>query len=466
MQLEKSICILTILLIILFVPLWANSNTDQNNQLTKAIQLFDKEQFAEAEPIFKKLLSENPNDFMINYFYGACKTENGHYSKSVLNLLEKASKEVSPLNINYYLGVQHHAQNNWESALKFYNKYKLQASETDQVKVNLLNKIQLCFDQTNPFPVVQETPEEIVFNAVDTLTGKSDTTIIAMNGYFFQADSTPQFADLTSISNEEQEADNDKIENQIIDKPIKFIVNSEITYLFLSNFRTEDGKSFYKKGESKFEELDRAMKSINQLREKYASTWSRNAKDSIGQEILFIENQIFELKDSANELHFHAKDLENNYWQNASKHEIETFRKKIQENAEKQKEQIYATPIILTDSNDYYNIFLSTNEFDNLAEEKTDPDLIYKIQIGAYSRGLPNFVKKLYDRLTLIRKIENYTDENGVVVYTTGNLTKYEDAKKMQKQIRQEGVEDAYVVPYLKGKRITLEQAFKIEENK
>ena len=46
-----------------------------------------------------------------------------------------------------------------------------------------------------------------------------------------------------------------------------------------------------------------------------------------------------------------------------------------------------------------------------------------------------------------------------MVVYTTGNLTNYEDAEKMKNQVRQEGIKDAYIVPYLKGKRITLEQA-------
>jgi hypothetical protein len=33
----------------------------------------------------------------------------------------------------------------------------------------------------------------------------------------------------------------------------------------------------------------------------------------------------------------------------------------------------------------------------------------------------------------------------------------------MQNQVRQEGIEDAFVVPYFNGKRITLEQAKKIE---
>jgi hypothetical protein len=37
--------------------------------------------------------------------------------------------------------------------------------------------------------------------------------------------------------------------------------------------------------------------------------------------------------------------------------------------------------------------------------------------------------------LSVIRTIETYTDEKGVVVYTTGNLTRYEDAMKLQNQV-------------------------------
>ena len=86
--------------------------------------------------------------------------------------------------------------------------------------------------------------------------------------------------------------------------------------------------------------------------------------------------------------------------------------------------------------------------------------------MGAYRRGLPPYVKRLFDKLSYIRKIENYTDEKGIVVYTTGNLTNYDDALKMQEQVRREGVEDAYVVPYFNGKRITLSEAKEIANDK
>ncbi|HSM48661.1 MAG TPA: hypothetical protein VK872_12650, partial [Draconibacterium sp.] len=92
--------------------------------------------------------------------------------------------------------------------------------------------------------------------------------------------------------------------------------------------------------------------------------------------------------------------------------------------------------------------------------------ITYKIQIGAYSRGIPNNMKSVFSKISVIRKVENYTDEKGVVVYTTGNLTNYEDALVMQKQVQQEGIKDAIIAAYLNGKRIPLEQAKEIEKEK
>ena len=100
------------------------------------------------------------------------------------------------------------------------------------------------------------------------------------------------------------------------------------------------------------------------------------------------------------------------------------------------------------------------------ASKPKSSGITYKIQIGAYSRGIPNNMKSVFSKISVIRKVENYTDEKGVVVYTTGNLISYEDAVIMQKQVQQEGIKDAIIAAYLNGKRITLEQAKEIEKEK
>jgi hypothetical protein len=98
-------------------------------------------------------------------------------------------------------------------------------------------------------------------------------------------------------------------------------------------------------------------------------------------------------------------------------------------------------------------------------ENKQEIDkIIYKIQVGAYSRGVPKYIDRLFRKLSMIRKIDNYTDDHGVTVYTTGQLTNFEDALQMQAQVRQEGVKDAFIVAYKNEVRITLKEAKKLTE--
>ena len=178
-----------------------------------------------------------------------------------------------------------------------------------------------------------------------------------------------------------------------------------------------------------------------------------------------MENNLYSLKKETNQLFAQAKNLENKYWKNASPEETEIFIETLNQISKKEGNKIAIAEENKMDSTTFIdpNILLGKKAV-ILLKESTNTDLIYKIQLGAYSRGLPSYIKRLFDKLSLIRKIETYTDDRGVVVYTTGNLTNYDDALKMQKQVRQEGAEDAYVVPYFKGKRITLKQAKELEK--
>lgn len=200
------------------------------------------------------------------------------------------------------------------------------------------------------------------------------------------------------------------------------------------------------------------------LRERYVSTRSRSERDSLGELILSAENQAYELKEEANQFWLQSKMAEKEYWKNLTPDEIDRFLMSTTDTAEKPK----------TKSNDFEtlpdsaellipNILIGDSGMEKPASDLASADLIYKIQIGAFSRGIPNYLKPMFKKISLLRKVETYIDEKGVTVYTTGNLTNLADALVLQKQVRQEGAEDAYIVPFLKGKRITLEQAKEIE---
>ncbi len=450
----KNNSILILFFLFTFAPLLGISQTSEGNILTKAIKLLDNGNFVEAELLFKKVLDEKPADFMVNYFYGACRTENNHFTNSDLDCLILANQEVSPININYYFGIQYHARSNWERALKFYNKYKSTASLSESDKQKILEKIQQCYDKINHYEefVVNKRDENITTAAITNIpTNKIDSTETKLE----YQDSVIEneillVTDSTTIPEPEIESIIQK------DKSINFTVNSEITYLCTSHFKTDDGKAFFMKGDSLQKELDFNLTKTDELRENYSSAKTREEKNSIGQEILTNENEMYQLKSDATQFLVQAKNIETKYWENATNEEIEKFNNVLNQIPEENKiEKVEIDTTTFIDP----NILLGNKENTSSQNELDDKDIIYKIQIGAYRRGLPNYVKRLFDKLSLIRKIENYTDEKGVVVYTTGNLTKYEDAVIMQNQVRQEGIKDAYVVPYFKGKRITLKQA-------
>ena len=453
MNLIKTNLYSLIFLFLVITPILAVSQTEQVNELTKAIQLFDKGNFVEAEPLFRKILDEKPADFMVNYFYGACRTENNHFTNYDLECLISANQEVSPININYYFGIQYHARSNWERALKFYNKYKSTASLSKNDKQKISEKIQQCYDKINPYE------EFMVDENVETVL-----PVAVINGQSPEIDSAK-----TELENQDSIITS---ETMLITTPettvevpkgelINFKINNEITYLYTSHFKTEEGKDLFLKRDSLQKVLDYSLTNVNVLREEYSSATTRSEKNSIGEKILAYENEIYQLKSDVPEFFIQAKNIENEYWENATPEEIEKFNEELALISEENKANTTAIETTIVNATTFINPKILMNGNENIipANERDDNDLIYKIQIGAFSRGVPSYKKRLFDKLSLIRKIENYTDKKGVVVYTTGNLTNYEDAAKMKNQVRQEGIKDAYIVPYLKGKRITLEQA-------
>ncbi|WP_321372082.1 SPOR domain-containing protein [uncultured Draconibacterium sp.] len=477
---RKFLALLTIFIIFLF----SSNNifgSKQDNRLSEAIRLFDEGQFENAEPILKKLLDEKPDHLMVNYYYGACRTENGHYGTNEIIYLLNGSLGESPLKTDYYIAVQYHAQNRWNEALNYYTLFENKANEATIQEVQLREKMQLCREKKNPFekaiedevliettttdvlptPVPRETEPE-PFNPIigETLaTGTLNDSV----AYMATIDSIP--ADSVLIDSSEAETVVEEQPVKVIIDPINFVVNAEITYPDTTFFKTKKGLKFYSEGSSKQNELEKTIKETDELRKQYGATTSYSERQSLGKIILDKETGIYQLRDESAKLLLKAQQEEDAYWQNASSTEKQTFREDV--------DAYFSTLQEMTAPEEPDSIILvspslapSSGIISTETNNSTEDELIYKIQLGAYSRGLPAYVKRLFDKLSYIRKIENYTDDKGIVVYTTGNLTNYDDALKMQEQVRQEGVEDAFVVPYFNGKRITLKEAKEIENDK
>jgi tetratricopeptide (TPR) repeat protein len=508
MQSFKNITRLTFFIFLLFSINGRIYGGQQDVSAVKAMQLFDAGNYEEAEKFFRVLLDEDPGNPMLNYYYGASRTENGHFGDEDLNYLLRAGKNVTPDRLHYYLALQYHARNNWEQALKFYNQFRLSVPENEQQELKLAEKIQQCFNQENPFAesigmqnsehkaeadkdksneeiVLQETSESpAILEEPETLPQNEELTEAEKQ----EQNEIPQLEVTKEKESKETEIKTDDSGSSVDfnigrkalpDLPgvkttyelpegeqIDFQVNNNISYLFSSQFQTNEGKQFFEQGQALKKELNQKLTEVNKLREDYRKEPNPEIKANLGEKILTLETDSYSLQDEVNQKFTAARNAENLFWNHAGSVAVYNFQvenEKIQsvlrgetpdrEPTASEKDSIIVLPLAVPD------IYESKHPG---TSQPTD-QLLYKIQIGAYSRGVPAYRKRLYNKLSLIRKIDNYTDKNGVVVYTTGNLSKMEDAEKMLNQVKQEGIEDAIVVPYFNGKRITLEQAKKIE---
>lgn len=466
MNLKKNHALLTILFFVLFASTQVFGSR-QDNELVKAIQLFDEKKYLESEQILKKLLEANPDHLMVNYFYGACRTENGHYGNNEIIYLLNGSSGEAPLETDYYLAIQYHAKNRWDEALKHYTRYKGNINEEEQKKVHLSEKIQQCYDKVNPYITEDDTINPDILpvavarkNELEAFHPVLKVDSVSVSDSF-ENDGIDSANVAMAVSPEAPVFAEPEFE------PINFIINGEITYIDSTNFQTKKGLESYIEGTKKEVEFEQQTKALDALRKQYGACTSYEEKQKIGTQILSGETNNFKLQNEYQNLLQKAKQAEINYWSNATSDEKDAFLAKIEEEIKAhQKTQTIEEVALDSALIIRPGAFLSAPTQKKAIENENNDELIYKIQIGAYSRGVPSYRKKQYEKLSYIRKIENYTDEKGVVVYTTGNLNNYDDALKMQNQVRQEGIEHAFIVPYSNGKRITLKKAKEIEVKK
>lgn len=83
---------LTFIVMLLFIALLSLPAAAQEISAVKAMLLFDNENYAEAEKIFLLLLQEEPKNPMLNYYYGASRTENGNFGDADLEHLRQSGK--------------------------------------------------------------------------------------------------------------------------------------------------------------------------------------------------------------------------------------------------------------------------------------------------------------------------------------------------------------------------------------
>lgn len=269
-----------------------------------------------------------------------------------------------------------------------------------------------------------------------------------------------------SVLNSSQVADTlqpvSAIPEQVKNEVINFQINSEISYFSFSHFVKDESKQLFYKAWTKETEVSRLSKQTDSLRNSYANS-SDAQKEKITGQILSAERQTMALNDEIPTLYEKAREIENQYWQAASGDEKSKFQEKIrlfqdsiQKSITQQAQQIISSQT-LPDTITFYRADQKA-----VVNEAPATSVVYKIQVAAFKTKLPETTAKAIKKLGMLRKVESYKDEKGITVYTTGNLKTYQEAVTLQSQVKLEGIKNATISAYNNGKRITPEEARKL----
>lgn len=88
-----------------------------------------------------------------------------------------------------------------------------------------------------------------------------------------------------------------------------------------------------------------------------------------------------------------------------------------------------------------------------------EPNLIYRIQIGAFSEPIPASFYVDFKDLSLEKK-----EGTEMTRIMTGNFYSQEEVKSVKSQIQNQGFKDAFIVAYYNGDRIELAEALIMEQ--
>ncbi|MCE9538784.1 MAG: hypothetical protein K8R85_06155 [Bacteroidetes bacterium] len=94
------------------------------------------------------------------------------------------------------------------------------------------------------------------------------------------------------------------------------------------------------------------------------------------------------------------------------------------------------------------------------SSDASNSGIIYKIQIGAFNDEVPLEIANKFIKIAS-KGIKTYKDNNGLTVYTVGNLKTYEEANSLKSEVVAESLTDAFIIAFRNGEKIPVEEARK-----
>jgi N-acetylmuramoyl-L-alanine amidase len=124
--------------------------------------------------------------------------------------------------------------------------------------------------------------------------------------------------------------------------------------------------------------------------------------------------------------------------------------------------QDYIASAIYRAFKEYKLNFEKTNQKSPVTIDKKEPpkphhEIFFRVQFATFAKPKPPGYKKFKD----IKDIREYR-QDGLYKYTAGNDTILEDANKLKEELLKKGFKDVFIVPFLNGNRISMDEAQKL----
>ncbi|SEG21962.1 tetratricopeptide repeat protein [Parabacteroides chinchillae] len=130
----------------------------QAQSLDQAKRLYTEGKYAEAKPVFEKLVKQAPNNASYNHWYGVCCFETGELSKAEKHLSVAVKRKIQ--DAYRYLGDVYYQTYRFDEASDVYEEYidlltkKKQPTETVDAKLNLAEKASRMLDKVEDVQVI------------------------------------------------------------------------------------------------------------------------------------------------------------------------------------------------------------------------------------------------------------------------------------------------------------------------
>jgi len=146
---------LAIILVILFSASFnlfsQQQNLTEDDVISKAKSFYEKKDYQAALPLYAQLVSVHPENADYNFHLGVCTLFGDRKDKKkpirYLNNAAPSMKDNSEL--NYYLGLAYHQNQEFANAMKFYNQYLSKLSSGSSERPMILEKINACLNGLN-----------------------------------------------------------------------------------------------------------------------------------------------------------------------------------------------------------------------------------------------------------------------------------------------------------------------------